>query len=85
MSVNKVLLLGRLGRDPELRQTQGGQAVCNFTLATSERFGGRDGGDVQEKTEWHRIVVWGKQAESCARFLAKGREAFVEGRIQSNK
>ena len=82
-SVNKVILIGNLGRDPELRFTQGGQAVCNFTLATTERFGGRDGGAPQERTEWHRIVVWGKQAENCAQYLAKGRSVYVEGRLQT--
>jgi single-strand DNA-binding protein len=82
-SVNKVILIGNLGRDPELRYTQGGQAVCNFTLATTERFGGRDGGTPQERTEWHRIVVWGKQAENCAQYLAKGRSVYVEGRLQT--
>ncbi len=82
-SVNKVILIGNLGRDPELRYTQGGQAVCNFTLATTERFGGRDGGAVQERTEWHRVVVWGKTAENCAQYLAKGRSVYVEGRLQT--
>ncbi len=82
-SVNKVILIGNLGRDPELRFTQGGQAVCNFTIATTERFGGRDGGTPQERTEWHRIVVWGKQAENCAQYLAKGRSVYVEGRLQT--
>lgn len=82
-SVNKVILIGNLGRDPELRFTQGGQAVCNFTIATTERFGGRDGGAAQERTEWHRIVVWGKTAENCAQYLAKGRSVYIEGRLQT--
>ena len=81
-SVNKVILIGNLGRDPELRYTQGGQAVANFTMATSERFTGRDG-EQQERTEWHRIVTWGKTAENCAQYLAKGRSAYIEGRLQT--
>ncbi len=83
MSMNKVLLFGNLGRDPELRYTNGGQAVANFTLATSEKWGGKDGKPEQEKTEWHRIVVWGRQAENCQKFLTKGSQALIEGRIQS--
>ena len=78
MSLNKVLLIGRLGRDPEVRYTQSGKAVANFTLATSER--GKDG---DERTEWHRIVVWDKQAETVGKYLSKGRQVFIEGRIQS--
>ena len=80
--VNKVILVGRLGRDPELRYTQGGQPVANFTLATSERWKGKDGNS-QERTEWHRIVVWGKTAENCAQYLQKGRQVYVEGRLQT--
>ncbi|MFN8370885.1 MAG: single-stranded DNA-binding protein [Bacteriovoracaceae bacterium] len=82
MSVNKVILLGRLGQDPELKYTPSGAAVCNFSLATSEAWNDKDG-QKQEKTEWHRIVVWGKLAELCNQYLAKGRQAFVEGRIQT--
>jgi single-strand DNA-binding protein len=82
-SVNKVILIGNLGRDPELRYTQSGQAVANFTLATTERFGGREGGEQREQTEWHRIVTWGKTAENCAQYLSKGRSVYVEGRIQT--
>jgi single-strand DNA-binding protein len=82
-SVNKVILIGNLGRDPELRYTQSGQAVANFSLATNERFGGRDGGEQQERTEWHRIVTWGKTAETCAQYLAKGRNVYIEGRLQT--
>jgi single-strand DNA-binding protein len=77
-SVNKVILIGNLGRDPELRYTQNGQAVTNFSIATTERFGGREGGDPQERTEWHRIVTWGKTAENCAQYLAKGRSVYIE-------
>jgi single-strand DNA-binding protein len=82
MSVNKVILLGRLGQDPELKYTPGGSAVCNFSLATTESWTDK-GGQKQEKTEWHRIVVWGKLAELCNQYLAKGRQAFLEGRLQT--
>lgn len=80
-SVNKVILLGHLGRDPELRYTPSGMAVCNFTMATSSG-GGRDR---EQQTEWHRIVVFDKQAEFCNQYLAKGRQAYVEGRIQTRQ
>ncbi|HLT23220.1 MAG TPA: single-stranded DNA-binding protein [Bacteriovoracaceae bacterium] len=82
MSVNKVILLGRLGQDPELKYTPGGAAVCNFSLATTESWTDKSG-QKQEKTEWHRIVVWGKLAELCNQYLSKGRQAFVEGRLQT--
>ncbi len=81
-SVNKVILVGNLGRDPELRYTKDGQGVANFTLATNERWRDKDGGS-QERTEWHRIVVWGKQGENCAQYLQKGRSVYVEGRLQT--
>ena len=83
-SVNKVILVGNLGRDPELRYTQTGQAVANFSLATTDRFSTKDG-DKQERTEWHRIVVWGRTAENCAQYLSKGRSVYVEGRLQTNE
>lgn len=83
-SVNKVILIGNLGKDPELRYTQNGKAVASFSLATTDRFSSRDG-DRQEKTEWHRIVTWEKTAENCARFLSKGRSCFVEGRLQTRE
>lgn len=82
MSVNKVILLGRLGQDPELKYTPGGSPVCNFSLATTESWTDK-GGQKQEKTEWHRVVVWGKLAELCNQYLAKGRQAFLEGRLQT--
>jgi len=82
--LNKVTLIGNLGRDPELRYTANGQAVANFTLATTESFSKRDGGR-DEKTEWHRIVAWGKLAEICGEYLAKGRQIYVEGRIQTRE
>jgi len=81
-SVNKVILIGNLGRDPELRYTQSGQAVANFNIATTEKFNDKDG-NPQERTEWHRIVVWGKQAENCAQYLSKGRSAYIEGSLQT--
>ncbi|HEX5067723.1 MAG TPA: single-stranded DNA-binding protein [Myxococcota bacterium] len=83
-SVNKVILIGNLGRDPELRYTQGGQAVANFTLATTERFPGKDG-ERQERTEWHRIVAWARTAELCAQYLSKGRSVYIEGRLQTRE
>ncbi len=82
--VNKVILIGNLGRDPELRYTQSGQAVANFTLATTESFSKKDG-TRDERTEWHRIVVWGRQAENCSQYLAKGRSAYIEGRLQTRE
>jgi single-strand DNA-binding protein len=84
MSVNKAILVGRLGRDPETRYTSAGQAVCNFTLATDETYKDR-AGERQKRTEWHRIVVWGKQAEIAQQYLHKGSLVFVEGRIQTRQ
>ncbi len=83
-SVNKVILVGNLGRDPELRYTQSGQAVANFTLATNEKWKDKEGAS-QERTEWHRIVVWGKSAENCAQYLQKGRSVYIEGRLQTRE
>jgi single-strand DNA-binding protein len=84
MSVNKAILVGRLGRDPETRFTSGGQAVCNFTMATDETFKDRNG-ERQKRTEWHRIVLWGKLAEIAQQYLKKGALVFIEGRIQSRE
>lgn len=83
-SVNRVILVGNLGADPELRYTQGGQAVANLRIATSESWTDRDG-NKQERTEWHSISVWGKQAEHCGQYLAKGRQIYVEGRLQTRE
>ena len=80
--VNKVLLLGNLGRDPEVRNTPSGQSVASFTLATSRRWRDKEG-QKQEQTEWHNIVVWGKQAEIASQYLTKGKQVFVEGRLQT--
>jgi single-strand DNA-binding protein len=84
MSVNKVILVGRLGRDPETRFTGAGQAVCNFSLATDETFKDRTG-ERQKRTEWHKIVVWGKTAEIAQQYLKKGTQVYLEGRIQSRE
>jgi single-strand DNA-binding protein len=80
--VNKAILIGNLGRDPELRYTQNGQAVTNFSLATSENWTDKSG-ERTERTEWHRIVAWGKTAELCAQYLSKGRTVYIEGRLQT--
>src|SRR2546429_5356749 len=84
MSVNKVILVGRLGRDPETRYTGGGQAVANFSVATDESYKDKNG-ERQKRTEWHKIVVWGKQAEIAQQYLKKGPLIFIEGRIQSRE
>lgn len=84
MSVNKAILVGRLGRDPETRYTSAGQAVCNFTLATDETYKDRNG-ERQKRTEWHRITTWGKLAEICQQYLKKGTMVYIEGRIQSRE
>ena len=81
--INKVILIGNLGRDPELRYTQNGQPVANFSLATRENWGDKSSGEKVEKTEWHRVVVWGRTAEHCSQYLAKGRTVYVEGRLQT--
>ncbi len=83
-SVNKVILIGNLGSDPEMRRTQSGQTVANFNLATNERWTSKDG-ERNEKTEWHRLVVWGRQAEICEQYLRKGSPIFIEGRLQTRQ
>ena len=80
-SVNKVILIGNLGKDPEVRFTAGGKAVARFSLATSDTWNDAEG-TRQERTEWHNIVVWGKQAESCGQYLQKGRQVYIEGSIR---
>lgn len=80
--INKVIIVGNLGKDPELRYTPQGQAVVNFPVATSENWTDK-GGQKQERTEWHKIVVWGKLGELCSKYLSKGRKAFIEGRLQT--
>ena len=83
-SLNKVILIARLGRDPEMRYTPAGQPVATFSVATDESYTGKDGQKVQ-KTEWHRIVVWGKQAEFCGNYLSKGRLAYIEGKLETRR
>ncbi|NMO20239.1 single-stranded DNA-binding protein [Pyxidicoccus fallax] len=82
--VNKVILIGNLGADPEVRFTPGGQAVANFRIATSDSWTDKNG-QKQERTEWHRIVVWGKLAELCGEYLKKGRQCYIEGRLQTRE
>ena len=82
-SVNKVILVGNLGADPEVKHTQSNRAVCNLSVATSEQWKDKQSGQKQEKTEWHRVTVWGDQAENCGKYLAKGRMVYVEGKLQT--
>jgi single-strand DNA-binding protein len=84
MSVNRVILVGRLGRDPETRYTGAGQPVCNFSIATDETYKDRSG-QRQKRTEWHKIVSWGKQAEIAQQYLKKGAQIYLEGRIQQRE
>lgn len=85
MSFNRVTLIGRLGADPEVHYTQGGSVVANFRVATSEHWTDKKSGERQERTEWRRITVWGRQAETCGEYLRKGSQACVEGRIQTRE
>ena len=80
-SINRVILIGRLGQDPEVKFLDGGNAVCNFSMATSETWKDKQG-EKQEKTQWHRVVAWGKTAELAGKYLAKGRQVCVEGSIE---
>lgn len=84
MSVNKVILVGRLGQNPELRYTPSGASVASFSIATNENWMDK-GGQKQERTEWHRIVAWGKIAELCNQYLSKGRQVYIEGRLQTRQ
>ena len=84
MSVNKVILIGRLGNDPELKFTGNGTPVINFSIATTEKLG-KDKENLHEKTEWHRIVAWNKLAEICGEYLKKGQQVYIEGRLQTRK
>tara|TARA_Y100001937_G_C7097776_1_gene320971 strand:- start:1140 stop:1490 length:351 start_codon:yes stop_codon:yes gene_type:complete len=83
-SVNKVVLIGNLGRDPEIRQTSAGRTLARFSLATSERWTDREG-NRQERTEWHNVKAWGSLGEQCERFLRAGRKVYVEGRLESRE
>ncbi|MBC8554715.1 MAG: single-stranded DNA-binding protein [Candidatus Brocadiales bacterium] len=82
MSLNKAMLIGRLGHKPEVKYTETGKAVCNFSVATSENWKDKNG-EKKENTEWHNIVVWGKLAETCGQYLDKGRQVFIEGKMQT--
>lgn len=84
-SVNKVILVGNLGADPELRYTPANKAVCNLSLATNEVWKDKATGEKQEKVEWHRVVAWNETAEHCHQYLKKGRTIYVEGRLQTRK
>jgi single-strand DNA-binding protein len=84
MSVNKVILVGRLGQNPEVRYTPGGAAVANFSVATNETWNDK-AGQKQERVEWHRVVVWSKLAELCGQYLTKGRQVYLEGRLQTRQ
>lgn len=81
-ALNRVQIIGNLGKDPEVRYTPGGEAVANFTVATNENWTDKAGAK-QEHVEWHRVVVWGKAAEACGEFLSKGRQVYVEGRLKT--
>jgi len=83
-SINKVILIGRLGKDPEMRFTPTGKAVTSFSMATDETWLDQNN-ERQKRTEWHRIVVWGKLGETCAKYLAKGKQVYIEGRIQTRE
>ena len=84
-SVNRVILVGNLGRDAELKYTPSGAAVSNFSIATSESWKDKNSGERKEKTEWHRIVLWGKTAENLSQYLLKGKQIYVEGRLETRQ
>ena len=81
--VNKVIVIGRLGRDPEVRYTPDGTAVANFSVATSDEWRDKESGEKRERTEWHRIVAWRRLGEICGEYLSKGRQVYVEGKLQT--
>lgn len=81
-SINKVILIGNLGADPEVRYTPSGRAVANFRIATTEQWNSKDGGK-EERTEWHRIVAWGRLGEICGEYLHKGKQVYIEGKLQT--
>lgn len=83
--VNKVILVGNLGQDPEIRYTPDGRPIANFSIATSENWRDKNSGERREKTEWHRVVVFGKLAEICGEYLSKGRQVYIEGKLQTRK
>ena len=81
--INKVILVGNLGRDPEVRYTADGQAVANFSVATSEKWKDKNTGEMVERTEWHNIVAWRRLGEICGEYLSKGRQVYIEGKLQT--
>jgi len=83
--VNKVILVGRLGRDPEVRYTADGTAVANFTMATSKEWKDKQSGEKKERTEWHKVVAWRRLGEICGEYLAKGKQVYIEGSIQTRE
>lgn len=83
--INKVIIVGHLGADPEVRHTGGGTAICTFNLATSESWTDKQSGEKQERTEWHRVKVFGKLAEICGEYLKKGRQVYIEGSLRTDK
>ena len=83
--LNKAMIIGNLGADPELRTTTNGTSVCEMRIATNESWFDKSSNERKDRTEWHRVTVWGKTAESCAKFLSKGSKAYVEGRIQTRE
>ena len=83
-SLNKAMLIGNLGKDPEVRYTQSGTAVAGFSIATGEKFKNKSG-EYEERTEWHNVTAWGKLAEICGEYLSKGKTVYIEGRIQARK
>ena len=83
--INKVILVGNLGKDPEIRYTPSGMAVANFSVATTERWKDKTSGEMQERTEWHRIVAWGRLGEICGEYLSKGRQVYIEGKLQTRQ
>lgn len=84
MSVNKAIIVGNLGSDPDLKHLDSGSVLCNLSVATSRKWTSKDG-ERHDETQWHRVVVWGKQGESCAEYLGKGRQVYVEGRIETRE
>lgn len=82
--VNKVILVGNLGQDPEMRHTSGGTAVVNMSIATSRKWTTKSG-EQKEDTQWHRVIIWGKQGENCDKYLAKGKQVYIEGRLQTRQ
>jgi len=84
MSVNKAIIVGTLGRDPETHFTKGGGQICKLSVATNHKWTNKQTGEKQEETEWHRVTVFGKQAEHCGNYLRKGRQVYIEGRLQTS-